>query len=71
MSTPGPLAGRTIVVTRPREQVAPLAKAITAAGGAPLPFPLLEILPVADVVRETWEGARGSLAAAAARLGGP
>ena len=48
MSTPGPLAGRTIVVTRPREQVAPLAKAITAAGGAPLPFPLLEILPVAD-----------------------
>ena len=48
MSTTGPLAGRTIVVTRPREQAAALAKAIAAEGGQPLLFPLLEILPVAD-----------------------
>jgi uroporphyrinogen-III synthase len=48
MSTPGPLAGRTIVVTRPREQAVSLAEAIAAAGGAPLIFPLLEILPIAD-----------------------
>lgn len=45
MNTPGPLAGRTIVVTRPRAQAAPLAEAIAAAGGVPLVFPLLEILP--------------------------
>jgi uroporphyrinogen-III synthase len=48
MSTTSPLAGRTIVVTRPREQAAALAKAIAAEGGQPLLFPLLEILPVAD-----------------------
>jgi uroporphyrinogen-III synthase len=48
MRTTGPLAGRTIVVTRPREQAAPLAKAIAAEGGTPLIFPLLEILAVAD-----------------------
>ncbi len=48
MSTTGPLAGRTIVVTRPRAQAAPLADAIAAVGGTPLISPLLEILPVAD-----------------------
>ena len=48
MNVTGPLAGRTIVVTRPRAQAAALADAITAEGGAPLIFPLLEILPVAD-----------------------
>ena len=48
MNTPGPLAGRTIVVTRPRAQAAPLAEAISAAGGVPLVFPLLEILPPDD-----------------------
>ena len=48
MNTPGPLAGRTIVVTRPRAQAAPLAEAIAEAGGIPLVFPLLEILPVDD-----------------------
>ncbi len=48
MRTTGPLAGRTIVVTRPRAQAAPLAEAIAAVGGTALIFPLLEILPVAD-----------------------
>jgi uroporphyrinogen-III synthase len=44
----GPLAGRTIVVTRPLAQAGPLAEAIAAAGGEPLIFPLLEISPAAD-----------------------
>ena len=44
----GPLAGRTIVVTRPQAQAAPLAEAIAADGGVPLVFPLLEIAPAAD-----------------------
>lgn len=48
MSAVGPLAGRTIVVTRPQAQAAPLAEAIAAAGGVPLVFPLLEISPAAD-----------------------
>jgi uroporphyrinogen-III synthase len=55
-----PLAGRTIVVTRPLAQAGPLAEAIAAAGGAPLIFPLLEISPAAD---------RQPLADTAARLG--
>lgn len=48
MSQGGPLAGRTIVVTRPRVQAAALAEAIAAAGGTPLLFPLLEISPAPD-----------------------
>lgn len=44
----GPLAGRTVVVTRPQAQAAPLAEAIAADGGVPLVFPLLEISPAAD-----------------------
>lgn len=48
MTPCGPLAGRTIVVTRPLAQAAPLADAITAAGGTPLIFPLLEIAPAND-----------------------
>ena len=48
MRADGPLAGRTIVVTRPQAQAAPLAEAIAAAGGTPLVFPLLEIAPAAD-----------------------
>jgi uroporphyrinogen-III synthase len=43
-----PLAGRTIVVTRPRAQADALAAAIAAAGGEPLIFPLLEIGPAPD-----------------------
>lgn len=48
MNTVGPLAGRTIAVTRPRAQAAPLAEAIAAAGGLPLIVPLLEISAAAD-----------------------
>lgn len=48
MSPSGPLAGRSIVVTRPQAQAAPLVEAIAAAGGRPLVFPLLEISPAVD-----------------------
>jgi uroporphyrinogen-III synthase len=40
-----PLAGKRIVVTRAATQAAPLLAAIRAAGGEPLAFPVLEILP--------------------------
>ena len=43
-----PLAGRTIVVTRPREQAAALAAAIRARGGAAILFPTLEIFDPTD-----------------------
>lgn len=45
---PLPLAGKTIVVTRPAAQADALAAAIAAAGGEPLRFPLLDIAPAAD-----------------------
>ncbi|AXS80946.1 uroporphyrinogen-III synthase [Dechloromonas sp. HYN0024] len=48
MSLGGPLAGKTIVVTRPQAQAAPLAEAIAKVGGTALIFPLLEISPAAD-----------------------
>lgn len=44
----GPLAGKTIVVTRPLAQAGPMAEAIAALGGQALIFPLLEISPAAD-----------------------
>jgi uroporphyrinogen-III synthase len=43
-----PLRGLTIVVTRPREQAAQLARRIEQAGGIPLLFPLLDITAVQD-----------------------
>lgn len=45
------LAGRGIVVTRPAERAAPLARMITAAGGDPVLFPTLEILSINKEVR--------------------
>lgn len=60
MNPSAPLAGKTIVVTRPRAQAAPLIEAIAASGATPLLFPLLEILPALDPE---------PLADAAARLG--
>jgi len=48
MNPSGPLAGRTIVVTRPLAQAGALASAIEDAGGQPLIFPLLEISPADD-----------------------
>ena len=44
----GLLSGLKIVITRPREQAAPLARRIEQAGGHPVLFPLLEISPTAD-----------------------
>ena len=44
----GSLSGRGIVVTRPREHARELAERIRAAGGDPVLFPTLEILPPAD-----------------------
>jgi uroporphyrinogen-III synthase len=55
----GPLAGRTIVVTRPLAQAGALADAIRDAGGEPFVFPLLDIGPAADAA---------PLAAAASQL---
>ena len=40
-----PLSGRGIVVTRPREHAPALAERIRAAGGDPILFPTIEILP--------------------------
>ena len=48
MNAAGPLAGKTIVITRPRAQAAPLAEGIAALGGQPLIFPLLEIAAATD-----------------------
>ena len=39
---------RPIVITRPRAQAILLAQEITARGGEPVIFPLLEILPLSD-----------------------
>lgn len=44
-----PLAGRTIVVTRPAGQAGLLAERIRAAGGEPILFPVLEIVDVEDL----------------------
>lgn len=43
-----PLAGRGIVVTRPREQAARLAALLEAAGATALVFPAIEIADAAD-----------------------
>lgn len=44
---PDALRGRTIVVTRPAAQAADLIAAIAAQGGTALPYPLIEIEPLA------------------------
>jgi uroporphyrinogen-III synthase/uncharacterized protein HemX len=43
-----PLAGITVLITRPAEQAAGLCALIEAAGGRALRLPLLEIVPVED-----------------------
>ena len=40
-----PLSGRGIVITRPREHALALAERVRAAGGDPILFPTIEILP--------------------------
>lgn len=42
-----PLAGRSVLVTRPAEQAGELCRLIAAAGGRPLPLPLIAIEPIA------------------------
>ncbi|MEC5384277.1 uroporphyrinogen-III synthase [Uliginosibacterium sp. H3] len=43
------LAGRCVVVTRPAQQAEPLLEALRAAGAAPLFFPVIDIVPLADL----------------------
>ena len=47
--TAPPLEGRGIVVTRPAQQSEPLAERISAAGGHPILFPVLEIIDIPDL----------------------
>ncbi len=47
------LAGRTVLVTRPRQQAAILAQAIRKAGGSAFEFPALEIEAVAVAALDT------------------
>ena len=56
--TEQPLAGLKIVVTRPREQATQLVQRITALGGNPILFPLLEIAPAADQVALRGQASR-------------
>ena len=42
--SPGPLSGRGVVITRPREHAPALAALIQVAGGDPVLFPTIEIL---------------------------
>jgi uroporphyrinogen-III synthase len=48
MTAPCDLAGRGVLVTRPAGQSGGLCALIAEAGGRPIPFPVLEIAPVAD-----------------------
>lgn len=45
------LAGKGILVTRPREQAEPLIERLQAAGAHPVPFPAIEIAPPQDPAR--------------------
>lgn len=44
-----PLAGRGVLITRPREQAGGLAALVSAAGGEPILFPALEIVDTPDL----------------------
>jgi uroporphyrinogen-III synthase len=44
----GPLCGRGVLITRPREHAERLARAIRDAGGEPILFPAIEIAPPGD-----------------------
>jgi len=44
----GALAGRRVLVTRPREQAQALERLVREAGGEPVCVPAIEILPLAD-----------------------
>jgi uroporphyrinogen-III synthase len=49
MSPPCDLGGRGVLVTRPEGQAHGLCRLIEAAGGRPVPFPGIRILPAADL----------------------
>ena len=61
MDTPCDLGGLGVLVTRPAGQAEALCALIRAAGGNPIPFPTLEIAPVADpgpardLLAQTWD----------------
>ncbi len=44
----GPLSGRRVLITRPREQAQALERMVREAGGEPVCVPAIEILPLAD-----------------------
>lgn len=46
--TAGSLQGSGVLVTRPEHQAAELTRAIVAAGGKAIPFPVLDIAPIED-----------------------
>lgn len=46
-----PLAGKGILVTRPREQAQALVERLQAAGARPIAFPAIEIAPPQDAAR--------------------
>lgn len=54
------LAGRRVLVTRPRDQAAALASALAARGARALLFPTIDVRPVADLSR--LDGAVDALA---------
>jgi uroporphyrinogen-III synthase len=48
MSAPCSLAGAGVLITRPGAQAENLARLVSAAGGRPIAFPTIEILPACD-----------------------
>ena len=48
MTAPRPLAGKRVVVTRPRAQAAALAEKLAGQGAVPIIFPMIEITPMDD-----------------------
>jgi uroporphyrinogen-III synthase len=48
MTSPGPLNGRGILITRPARQAAGFARQVAAIGGTPVMFPAIVILPPDD-----------------------
>jgi uroporphyrinogen-III synthase len=60
----GPLAGRTVLVTRPTQQADVLAQAIRAAGGEAFEFPALaiEAVPMSDLAAPLAQLAKADIA---------
>ncbi|NQT34658.1 uroporphyrinogen-III C-methyltransferase [bacterium] len=51
--TAGTLAGKRILVTRPREEASEICRKLRFHGGEPIPLPTIEIIP--EVNRSDWE----------------